>query len=231
MVVPLALLFVLIHTITKFKYILVIRSMGADGTIQRRDIGLARAVKDSKTGAYRLSRYFKRSDIIPMPPSGAVAPCMGSYKLVELYQTEAGEYGYIFPTLEVDEEQAKVITKAEFRPAERAAYVENLKEAHDRNSKSLLEVIAQIAPTLILALVIICGMLFYGKIANPLIQQAQVNTQMTMEINKLLKTYQNVKTNTVELEGDTIPAESVQVDAPPEVDPQQVIKESLPFIG
>ena len=217
--IVLALLFLLIVTVTQFKYILIIRHMNASGIVMRRELGLARVVKDKKSGAMKLQRYFKRKDIIPMAPSDTVVPCMSSYKLIEMYKMENGEYGYIYPRLEVDEEARKVINTYEFRPAERSAYVEELKDANSRseNWKALILPIAALGSMVIL---ILGMMLFYGKVADPLIKQGQINAQTTAEINKLLKTYQNIKTGTVELEEDTPPNYNDVVQ--PEITPVDV---------
>jgi hypothetical protein len=215
----LGLLLLLIITVTQFKYILIIRHMNAEGVVMRRELGLARCVKDKKSGAMKLQRYLKRSDIIPMAPSDTIVPCMSSYKLLEMYKMENGEYGYIYPKLEVDEEARKVINNYEFRPAERSAYVEELKDANSRNEnwKAMILPIAALGSMVIL---ILGMMLFYGKVADPLIKQGQINAQTTAEINKLLKTYQNIKTGTVELGEEPV---EIPTDTVPPVDVREEI--------
>lgn len=197
-VVPVMLLFFIIYVVTTFKYILILRHIGQEGYVKYTEIGLARKVKDKNTTQFKLQRLFKRKDFIPIATERSNAIMKGGKHLIEYWVTEDGSYAPIPAPNDVDSDAI-----GGFDPVSRAQYVMN-----ERSITKLTETWKQyalpIAALSIMGLVIVSGMIFYGKVAVPLIQQGQQNaataqelTKLTTEINRLSVNVQRIQTGEI----------------------------------
>jgi len=170
--------FLAFYIYTKFKYILVVWDCTDKGGRKICDLGLARKIKPKDKTA-RFQRLLKRKDFIPAPEESAISVLMGGRFMVQYMKTIEEDYVPIEPPDAVSK------SLSSFQSVDRQIYV---MEEKDRIAKkhTWKQALLQLAPLMIMAMLIICGMIFFDRVAGPIVQIQDNQMARDREITGLI---------------------------------------------
>jgi hypothetical protein len=149
----------------------------------------------------------KEKKYIPVPDTVCIDTLEKGTLFAEFYYIN-GQYVPVTSTLVMTEGE-----KRNFKPlttTQRTLLVNNVRSAEQRRGKNLLDQLPTLVSIGALVLIVICLLVFYGNIAEPVIearqiglQNAQINAQIVTELKQINGDLQVFKSNIVQAVGST----------------------------
>lgn len=179
LIIVVALLFLIMFIYTQFRYILIVYNCSAEGTTKLVEFGLARKVSN-KDGQIKLQRLMRRKDFIPLPDEASITIIKGGRFICNFWKTIEGSY------IPIESPNAVGKQLDSFNQVDRQVYVMEEK-ARIARAQTWKQMLLQIAPLMILAIVIICFFVFFDRVAKPIIEIQQNQAQYQIESTKMIK--------------------------------------------
>jgi len=135
-------------------------------------------------------KLMKLKDLIPIPPADVIDIDTKGRRLVEVYRTEKDEHFWIKDNIEVKEFEPITTEERDF-------LINNIQRAEKRRGKKWTEQLPMIAGVTALVLIVVCLLIFYKDMAQPLLdmgdkynQNQEVQLQIVQTLERIDKQIQ-----------------------------------------
>lgn len=174
-----AAVFLLLYIYRKYRYFITIYHTSQYGTLKFTENGIAR-LYTPKNGGTRLQRLFERKDYLPLPDDKALSVMKSRRFHINYMRTVEGNYIPIHAPDAIGKDLNS------FSELDRQMYI-NEEERRIAVKKSWKEQIIAIAPIIIMGVIIIMGMVFWQRIASPIIQIQEEQKSTIVEMTGYAK--------------------------------------------
>ena len=185
-----------IYKLIKYNKRTIIRTVTGNNVIIQTD--WSKEYKDKKDGVYYW-KLKKRKHKIPRPPSKALDVTNTGKEWVELYYIGQGQYVPCKADKpDFSQNPEFVNTFQPITESQRQTYADQMEKSLGFKTKNLWDFMPLIAPGVVLILMLVVFMLFFGDVTQPIAEMADKTTEMSKEITANIAQYAETQNQIME---------------------------------